>query len=376
MSYKYNFIEFEQPLGSFLFATVPAEELLTFFEIKRRKYTKEKADGTQRELSDRVKDISNYCNTQDAAFPTSIIISLSKDQYKLDSANKIIEILGKAEIIDGQHRLEGLNEAYKQFGVDVIKRFTLPCVFIIEPTEQQKAFVFATINGKQTKVNKSLVYELFGISESPDPYNILHTLARTLNFTPNSPFYKRLKMLGKKSDDTNTESLTQGTFVDTLLGKITRDALKDRDLINQDKYDEIAKDSKLVLQDYLLNKKGELLVPLFINIFNAVSKTWPNEWEHHEDFILSKTTGYIGIMKGIDSFIRFGKENKVLTESYFIYIFGKLKEKLILEKLKFVSDDFPPGGKGENKLRDLLFDVYSEEFPIKDALLLKKLQEV
>lgn len=362
--FKYNYVEFEQPIGSFFLTTIPAKDLLQFYEITRRKYVNDKADGTQRQFSNRIKEIANYCNTLDAAFPTSIILALNKDGYIHDKKNSTIEVLNKAEIIDGQHRILGLELAKEKFGNNVEDKFTLPCVFLIEPTEPQKAFVFATINGKQTKVNKSLVYDLFGISEKKDPYNILHTLARTLNFTEGSPFYQRLKMLGKKSDDINTESLTQGTFVDTLVEKISKDPLTDRDFIIRGELEQIEKNPKLILQDYMLQGKSDLLFPLFKNIFNAVKNTWPNEWEIHDTFILSKTTGYIGIMKGIDQFIKYGRANGVLTEKYFDFIFLELKKLMSKKELIFISDNFPPGGKGENKLRDLLIEVYTNNFPL------------
>lgn len=368
--YKYNCIEFEQPIGSFFLTTVPASHLLKFYEITRRQYLDDKAEGTQRQYGSRIKEIATYCNTMDAAFPTSIILALKHDGYIHDKNNCTIEILDKAEIIDGQHRILGLELAKKDYGNEIEEKFTFPCVFLLEPTDQQKAFVFATINGKQTKVNKSLVYDLFGISEKQDPYNILHTLARTLNFSEDSPFYQKLKMLGKKSDNVSTESLTQGTFVDTLIEKISKDPLRDRDLIKKEKINEIPKNESLIFQDYMLKGKGELLFPLFKNIFNAVKNTWPNEWEIHDTYILSKTTGYIGIMKGIDKFIKYGRVNGVLTEKYFNFIFFKVKENMVENKIKFTSDYFPPGGKGENKLRDILIEVYTNNFPLSDDKIL------
>lgn len=362
--YKYNYMEFEQPIGSFFLTTVPATDLLKFYEVTRREYIDDKAEGTQRQYGSRIKEIATYCNTMDAAFPTSIILALKKDGYIHDKINSTIEILDKAEIIDGQHRILGLELAKKNYGNDIEEKFTFPCVFLLEPTDPQKAFVFATINGKQTKVNKSLVYDLFGISEKQDPYNILHTLARTLNFDEDSPFFQKLKMLGKKTDDIKTESLTQGTFVDTLIEKLSKDPLRDRDLIKKGEIGRIPMNENLVFQDYMLKGKGELLFPLFKNIFNAVENIWPNEWEIHDTYILSKTTGYIGIMKGIDKFIKYGRANGVLTEKYFEFIFLKVKENMVESKLKFISDDFPPGGKGENKLRDIMIEIYTNNFPL------------
>src|SRR5450759_4304108 len=110
--------------------------------------------------------------------------------------------------------------------MDCVLRFQLPCVIVLEPTEEQKAFLFATINGEQQKVPKSVVYDLFGVTEINDPYRILHTTARKLNFDSNSPFYRKLKMLGFKSLNIETESLSQGTFVKEIISKISSDPLR------------------------------------------------------------------------------------------------------------------------------------------------------
>lgn len=372
MAYTYNYIEFEQPSGSFLLTIVPAQDILEYYFIHQRRYVKDVADGTQREDSNkRIKEIAKYVTTVDAAFPTAIIMAAAEGTYVIDKQAKTITIneSSKIEVVDGQHRIEGLKLAAAKTGIECIKEFNLPCVFLLEPLDEEKAFIFATINGKQNKVNASVVYDLFGVSKTPDPYNILHTLARTLNFKEDSPFKNRLKMLGKKSDSIVTESLTQGTFVNTLIPKISSDPMIDRDLMKQGKYDELIKDESRILRDYMLNKKSELLVPLFENIFNSVKKTWDKEWVNHNRYILSKTTGYIGIMKGIDELIKYGKQVGTLSEAYFFHFFQLMKIKIDLAGLELTADYFQPGGVGENAIRELMKQTYSENYPLTEKVL-------
>jgi len=361
MNFNYKYIEFDQPMGTFYFAKVPALELLDFFTIRKRRYTGDEAVGTQRSFSkSRVKEIGDYTQTMDCAFPTSILISLSKSSYRLKPNNEI-EITGKGEIVDGQHRVLGIQKAVDLHGEENFTSFDLPVVFILEATEEQKAYVFATINGKQTKVPKSLVYDLFGVSETEDPFTICHQVARSLNFKEGSPFFRKLKMLGSKMPEGENESLSQGTVVDYMLKKMTntRLSLQDRDLMRRGRHEQLEDDEKLVLRRYLKKPSINKVLKLMLNIFSAVRDIWEDEWDEPDKYILSKSTGYIGIMKGIDEFLKLSIEAGDVSYSRFYDFFDKVDKKLQQQNLKLTSDDFPSGATGQGKLRDILKEVTS-----------------
>lgn len=362
-NYRYEYLRFSQPLGDFLLTTIPAVDLLKVYSVNPRAYKGDTPDGTQRGLSQpRVNEIAKYTATQDAAFPTAIVIALLPDQYSIEDPNAssgTVEIKDKVEVIDGQHRIEGLAKAAREIDATIPEKFLLPCVLVVEPTDEQKAFIFATINGKQTKVNSSIVADLFGESSSKDPGHVLHIVARSLNFKEDSPFRDRLKMLGVKSPDKETESLTQGTFIRELMKHVSRNPMLDRNMMRQGK--ELEKMEDLVLRDYIVKGKGDLLIPLVQNIFKAVQHVWPTEWENHNEFNLSKTTGFTGIMKGIGTAINYGKQKGVLTEKYFTVIFEEMKAHM--SPRRFVNEEFPAGGIGENRIRDLVEEAYKRKFP-------------
>src|SRR6266480_3447382 len=90
--------------------------------------------------------------------------------------------------------------------------------------------VFATINLKQTKVSKSLAYDLYEFTSSRSPQKTSHNIAKLLNTTEGSPFFNKIKILGLATGK-KEESLTQATFVDRLMPYITKDKMEDRDLI-------------------------------------------------------------------------------------------------------------------------------------------------
>ncbi|SIN74244.1 DGQHR domain-containing protein [Algoriphagus halophilus] len=353
----YKFISVEQPIGEFLLCVIPAIDLLNIYSINRREYTGDKGEGNQRQFSSlRVKEIAEFVNTSDSSFPTSIVIALDESDYKIQ--NNEIELVGRAEIIDGQHRILGLDLAKDKYGVDVINQFNLPCLVMLEPTEEQKAFVFATINGKQQKVNSSVIYDLFGVSDSKDPFTLLHSLARTLNFD-NSPFEGRIKMLGTKTND--SESLSQGTFIKTLIPHFSKNPLRDRDIMRKKSYSEflLNYDKDCILRPYLIDYNLKGLVTLFKNIFGAIEEVWPDEWVNHNEFILSKTTGYIGLMKkAIIPILKHGFETKNLRKDYFKVIFNQMK--IDLNDTPLTKEVFNPGSIGEKKIEDFVLGAFNK----------------
>ena len=80
---------------------------------------------------------------------------------------------------------------------------------------QDQAMVFATINLKQTKVNKSLAFDLYEFTKTRSPQRTCHDIARFLNYKKKSPFESRIKMLGVGRWP--TETITQATFVDRVV---------------------------------------------------------------------------------------------------------------------------------------------------------------
>src|SRR4030067_1774367 len=183
---------FEQPAGSFLLGALPIPDIIRISRADPRKFDRismETIGGIQREPSGRrIKEITQYADTVDATFPTAILLALDKEKYKLSDSFLEITDDSVADIVDGQHRILGLKESLRK------SEFTVPVVFLLEPTEEQKALIFATINGKQTKVPASLIYDLFGVTKSRSPQKTAHEIARAMNGTSDSPWYRRLKM--------------------------------------------------------------------------------------------------------------------------------------------------------------------------------------
>jgi DGQHR domain-containing protein len=344
-----NVLPFDQPAGSFLLAAMPADQIIRISRADPRKFdsiTMESTGGIQREPSRvRIKEIAEYANSVDATFPTPILLALDEGSYSLNA--NALEITGEriADIVDGQHRVLGLEQSHRSAD------FIIPVVFILDATEEQKALIFATINGKQTKVPASVIYDLFGITKTRSPQKTAHEIARALNSASGSPWYNRLKMLGKKSPGSN-ETLSQGTFIKFLLDHISSDPAKDMDIMKRGEKPQPR--DKCVFNEYWRKEEDSTILKILMNLFHGAKNTWPTEWQNPNISILTKTTGFNGIMRALPEMVNKGKSRGDLSESYFSSIFAAVKNTMDARSIPLTSEHFSASASGEAEFRDLI----------------------
>ncbi|CAH1905042.1 DGQHR domain-containing protein [Candidatus Nitrotoga sp. HW29] len=142
----------EQSLETCIFSA-PVGELLNWVTIPS--LSPERKDGIQRARNDfRVRGITKFMVEDERnIIPTAIVIALSNDVFKI--SNDVVTGLHTLEIdesksaealvIDGQHRLYGMN-AYNPNTV-------VPVVAILGASTDEKAFQFIVINNKVSKVS-------------------------------------------------------------------------------------------------------------------------------------------------------------------------------------------------------------------------------
>jgi len=251
-----------------------------------------------------------------------------------------------AKIIDGQHRiagLEGLKNINKQFQINVT-------IFIDMDIEDQ-AMVFATINLSQTKVNKSLVYDLYEFTSSRSPQKTSHNIARLLNSKEGSPFYGRIKILGSATKPFQT--LTQAAFVEAMLiwhisGSIQR-ASEDRELLKRKRRPARATSkeaNKLVFRNMFLDERDAEIVSVLWNYFAAVQIRWPVAWDGAEmsGNILPRTNGFRALMRLLPLvYQQIGTPNDVPSMEEFLEIFNRIR----MKANDFSTLKYPPGTSGE-----------------------------
>ena len=372
MYIKVPCIKVTQPIGTFYVATIGYKNLLkiSYTDVRRLESNStelERYIGIQRLLSpNRVKELRNYVTLIDATFPTSIIIQINEKETENkngeDEKNEVLNVIynekekilnirndkNVAKILDGQHRLEGLkylkNKSNENFELNVT-------IFVNMDIEDQ-AIVFATINKSQTKVNKSLVADLFEYTKTRSPQKTAHNIARALDRKEESPFFGKIKILGTAENE--KETITQATFVDNLLRYISGSnlqAMNDRDTYKRGDIPEKVEgqdEQKLFLRNMFIEERDTDIAQIIWNYFSAVEQKWPNAWSNVEpEKILNRSTGFIALMRFFkDIYLSFNKIGQVLTKDQFFQIF----EIIDIDPDDFNKSNYLPGSTGQKKL--------------------------
>jgi len=384
-SISFPVMRVSQPIGDFYVGKMTAEKLvdISWFDIRQLSGNNDLDDymGIQRKVSDsRVKEIAQYVRLTDATFPTAVILAVegkratlspvgngsSSDTFfemtlnntpgDLDDPNTVL-FRGIARVLDGQHRIKGLKES----GCDLSEFEVNVCIFVDADIADQ-ASIFATVNLAQTKVNRSLVYDLLSYSKSRSPERTCHTVTVALDQSEKSPFYHRIKRLGVSTEGRFDEVLTQATVVKSLLPYITKDVLKDRDIgkrlgkwFSEESYDH----EKLIFRHWFISGQDDQLATQMMNYFEAVRRRWPKAWEEvTTGNMLPRSNGFRAFMSFLRPAYNHLRTDDVVKMSSFLSLFQEIK----LDDIDFSTERFLPGSSGER----LLFRTLMEQSELGD----------
>ncbi|GGC43006.1 hypothetical protein GCM10011386_39130 [Parapedobacter defluvii] len=347
--------------------------------INHDKKNLEREDFQRDPNEDRINKIAKFINNEEHAFfPNTIIANceLINDwpDSNITEANKFDDFLsfkkrpnyisflendeGKYSlyvpyisnsilIIDGQHRLEGLKKADDE----IRDKYELIIAFIIGFDRSVIAKQFYTINYEQKAVNKSLLYQLTGeFSTEVDELSFMHNVVKLLNELEESPFFGRVKMLGKANKSLSKEekqllSISQAFLIDALIRYISI----------------TAKGSSYppIFLKYYNNQEDHILIVRAIaRFFNAVRRIKP-DWSDPANSLLSKGMGIGALIKVFNLLfpIIFKKELKndwskiqdLTIENYEEFLSG-------LEEVDFSTNDGPYAKTGSagsiNKIKE------------------------
>ncbi|WP_374275341.1 DGQHR domain-containing protein [Brevundimonas sp.] len=260
-----------QPIGESFIASIPFKTLIRIsrFDVRRIMQVERAFEtylGIQRPVDPKRRDqLQEYVNFKDANFPGAVIIAIDADYARFDDKTKALEIrnwregedrpsvnLGDvARVIDGQHRIAGL-ENFKG------EKFDIPVTIFVGADLSDQAYIFSTVNLEQTKVNKSLSYDLFALAKTRSPQKTAHNIAVALDRDPSSPFHEKIKRLGFAQRAGGKETLTQATFVEMLMATISTNPKVDRDLLLKGKsLDRVRPDrpGNLVFRNLFIDEK-------------------------------------------------------------------------------------------------------------------------
>ncbi len=387
-------LKVSQPIGEFYFGKIKAKDLvnITYSDVRRM------ADSESRQLDDyigiqrpliesRVRQINSYISGVDSSFPNSIIIAMNSDNVRWNESNGDFIIspnedgdLSKlAKILDGQHRIAGFDDSNTTFINDIgdVSDFELLITIFVDADISTQANVFSTVNLAQTKVNKSLVYDLESLAYSRSPEKTCHDIAVLLNKEKDGPFEKRIKRLGVATPNISNETLTQAAFVENLMKLITFDAKSDRNyFLAKQKGGKIAKeyslektdDKSLIkypLRQSFLSDKDFIIATNVSNFFNSVRSLWPNAWDKsNKQSSLNKTIGLIALFRILRDILSYMNERyeidstRVLSaDDYYQILDGG-----DLDESKFMQLDAV--SKSAKIIYDMIFDnlaLYDDE---------------
>lgn len=373
-------IRIHQPIGDFYIGIIKSKDLCDICWFDIRQILKERDldtyMGIQRQLSQkRVSEIKQYVTTIDATFPTGIILAVDEscaslenlstnnmqvdqeiaenDRFGiltlsnyLDPEDDQDQILYRqiAKVIDGQHRIEGLRD-YK--GGD----FELNVIIFIGADIADQASIFSTVNLAQTKVNRSLVYDLFSLSKARSPEKTCHEIVVSLDNEDGSPFLHKIKRLGVATEGRFGETLSQATVVKSLLKYISRNPAHDRDLLKRGYSieDTSSEESeKLIFRQLFIEKRDLDIANIVWNYFDAVKQRWPEAWEYTgRGLMLNRTNGFNGLMRFLrPAYLHFTAPGGVVSTDQFYGLF----ERIDLNDTDFNPENFKPGTSGETDL--------------------------
>ena len=367
-------IKVVQPLGEFYIAKIKARELLKISTSSVARYDKDgNLKGNQRPLDPkRLKAIANFIMSDEMSFPTSILIAANIDRDgkiiediedrwdvkqtgSTDIYNLIIPDKVTSLVIDGQHRLNAFN-----FAEESCKDIELVCSIFIDLPNPYQAYLFATINGNQKRVDKSLALELFGFDVENEPQNtwspekLAVYFTRKFNFTKGSPLYQKIKLaplFSELEDLVNKDKwlLSTAAMVDGIMSLISSNPQKDRDMLAMKKTSiwsdktrsVLTNNGKPVLRYLYLDSKDDELYSILEKYFCSVKTIlWDNATN---DSVILKTIGISVLFDILKNIL----EVDGIQESYDSYI-NKIRD------VNYSSHYFALSGGGKTKLRRIL----------------------
>jgi len=364
-SLSFPCIRIEQPLGVFYVGAIPAADLceITYVDVRRIEGERgfETYLGIQRPLSlNRVEELRQYVTSPDACFPTAVILAVPAECAEYDGENgkmtlhscedpeNTIEYDQIAKVIDGQHRIEGLRKLYSD-------TFEINVSIFVDMDIADQAYLFSTVNLTQTKVNRSLVYDLYELAKTRSPQKTCHEIAVALDSTKESPFFQKIKRLGVSTDGRFSETITQATFVQALLGYISDDPMRDRNLCLQGKVPKKAsvdEQKKLIFRNMFIDDRDLEISDVIWNFFDAVRNRWPEAWSSMgRGLMLNKTNGFKGLMRFLrPCYTYLDAPGSVVRKD----AFGDILKRINLSDQDFTTDVYKPGTSGEALLYQTL----------------------
>lgn len=317
----------------------------------------------------KVERIADFLITDPTAmFPTNIVIAIPQDVIDLKEEdnegnttiilNSIVkDELNKSDgdvfltIIDGQHRIKGIERAIERVKELIINpkekdnieknksilerllNLEIVVTFFIDPVLEYQAMIFSTINKTQTKVPENLVFSLFGLTKDDTPQKTSLEVVLALNGIEKSPFYNRIKLVGKNYKRGEEIPLSQATMVKSILFNISKNQREAEIERNKDRKD-LSPNSDLVFRNYYIANNDKMIVRIMYSYFSAAKESFVfsngiSYWDLNstpETNVLQTNVGYQALMKLLVDLLKIAPEEMKDKKSFYMTYLVKAKD--------------------------------------------------
>lgn len=256
----------------------------------------------------RIKSIKEFVLDDHMFFNTFIINWTNKENLPLIEKIKLKLFLKEtsAQVLDGQHRLAGLQAAIEE-KPEIGEYYALTSLCIRLNTSQA-ASIFLNINSEQKPVPRSLVYDLFGEVEDDRSHiiNRARDIAHELNENKESPYFSQIKFPG------GTGLVDLATVVSSLkLSLAKKGAFHNIGLNN-------------------LENQKKVILNYFTAIHNAYSKE--RIWSNKSKNPFLSSAGFFGAMEALTStLLTKCSERKSFTSENFSLLLGLNNRSLMIK---------------------------------------------
>lgn len=382
---EYPALKITQPLGDFYVISINAEDLLAVAYSEPMQYVDEfgNVKGSQRPKDEkRLKEIAKYIESVEMAFPNSIILAanytekgtISKDKTErwqiIEDKNcgiykiRIPQKVKLAAIIDGQHRLKAFEY------VNDPERFSnlqLVCSIYFDLPNSYQAFLFATINSNQKRVDRSLALEQFGynVGEEPEkawtPEKLAVFLSRKLNIDKElSPFYQHIKVAPLNPENLFTEGITKtwvvstATVVDGITSLISTNAKRDRIEMQQKSFlsgrnremlSKFTSDNS-PLRNQFIEGKDQTIYNTIINYFKVIDELLWSKIISDKSYII-KTVGVQAAFDVLKMILKKNQNNLPENIDFTKYITPSIN-------IDFSDKYFQASGIGRSRIKNII----------------------
>ena len=212
---------------------------------------------------------------QGGDFPNAIVLNWTHKRRKLIRSKGRLTIsddVKSAQIVDGQHRLAGIESAMaSRAGIGELH---LPVVFYESLSTEACADIFLSINTEQKPVARSLVFDLFGVASSGliDSAALrARDIAMYLNEEPSSPYFGEVKLPGSP--------IRMGGIALSSVVTAIKPIVDDQGVLPQAGINELESQKKVIH-----------------NFFDALRRRYGEEWNLRTNAFMY-SSGFVGAMQ-------------------------------------------------------------------------------